>query len=280
LFFCLRGMKYGQLVVGPAGSGKSTYCAALMAHCVANGRTVRLVNLDPAADQLNYEAVVDVRELISVDDVLSDKELILGPNGALVFCMEYLVGNVQWLNGQLDAADDDYFVFDCPGQIELYGHLPVMRNLVDALKSWDFNICAVFLLDSQFLLDAFKFLAGALTTLSTMVSLEIPAVNVLTKMDLVSEDRRELIDSFLEADTRTLLEQEPSNQWSEQHRGLTQALASLLDDYSLVKFIPLQLRDDIEEDSLKDVLATIDQAIQYGEDLEVRDRLEEREEDG
>lgn len=36
----------------------------------------------------------DVRELISVDDVMS--EMQLGPNGALMYAMEYLVGGRAW----------------------------------------------------------------------------------------------------------------------------------------------------------------------------------------
>ena len=30
--------------------------------------------------------------------------------------------------------DDDYIIFDCPGQIELYTHLPTMRQFVDQLE--------------------------------------------------------------------------------------------------------------------------------------------------
>lgn len=50
------------------------------------------------------------------------------------------------------------------------------------------------------------------------------------------------------------------------HR-LTEAICSLLDDFSMVGFIPLNIND---EDSIMHVLATVDHAIQYGEDLEVR----------
>lgn len=41
---------------------------------------------------------LDVRDLISVQDVQEDEELVLGPNGALVFCMEYLMGELDWLH--------------------------------------------------------------------------------------------------------------------------------------------------------------------------------------
>jgi hypothetical protein len=45
----------GQIVMGPAGSGKSTYCARLAEHMQAIGRSVQVVNLDPAADNFNYD---------------------------------------------------------------------------------------------------------------------------------------------------------------------------------------------------------------------------------
>eukprot|EP00975_Prorocentrum_lima_P038426 8077597-Prorocentrum_lima.AAC.1 len=58
------------------------------------------------------------------------EELDYGPNGALVYCMEYLLDNIDWLQHALEEfAEDDYFLFDCPGQMELYSHIPVMRKV-------------------------------------------------------------------------------------------------------------------------------------------------------
>lgn len=269
-------MKYAQLVVGPAGSGKSTYCSVVQQHCLSVGRNVFFINLDPAAEKFSYTAAIDVRELISVDDVQEDKQLLLGPNGALVFCMEYLVQNLDWLHDQLNEGEDDYFIFDCPGQIELYSHLPVMRQIVNALKSWDFNICSVFLLDTQFVLDCNKFLGGALTTLSTMVAMEVPAVNVLSKVDLLSNRNKELLEAFLETDVRSILDSEDTSPWNEKYRQLSHTIAEVLDDYSLVRFVPLDIGDD---ESISDLLLLIDNTIQHGEDLEVKDRYPEEVDD-
>jgi GPN-loop GTPase len=83
--------RHAQLVMGPAGSGKSTYCNTIYQHCQAIGRTVHVINLDPAADELEYQPSVDIRSLITVDDVMD--ELNLGPNGGLMWCFEYVASN-------------------------------------------------------------------------------------------------------------------------------------------------------------------------------------------
>ncbi|POM77132.1 GPN-loop GTPase, partial [Phytophthora palmivora] len=165
-------MRCCQMVMGPAGTGKSTYCNNMHEFCAASGRMTYVVNLDPAADQFDYPVafapvhltsfVLDIRDLISVEDVM--EELGYGPNGGLIYCMEiedmltddandrYLVQNLDWLQDLLgEYSDEDYFIFDCPGQIELYSHLPVMKQLCDSLKDWGFNICCVYLVSSLLL---------------------------------------------------------------------------------------------------------------------------------
>jgi hypothetical protein len=56
---------------------------------------VHIVNLDPAAESFAYKPALDVRELVTVPDVMEEMEL--GPNGALVYSMEYLLENLNWL---------------------------------------------------------------------------------------------------------------------------------------------------------------------------------------
>ena len=54
-----------------------------------------------------------------------------------MFCMEYLIQNTSWLEECLGEVDDDYFIIDCPGQIEIYTHLDLMRRFVNTLEQWD-----------------------------------------------------------------------------------------------------------------------------------------------
>jgi adenylate kinase family enzyme len=43
-------MLFGQIVIGPPGSGKTTYCQAIKEYYEYFGRKTLLVNLDPAND--------------------------------------------------------------------------------------------------------------------------------------------------------------------------------------------------------------------------------------
>lgn len=55
-------------------------------------------------------------------------------------------------------------------------------------------------------------------------------------MDLLSERNRALLESFLEADTRSILQGEEVTPWNQKYRKLGEAIATVLDDYSLVGF--------------------------------------------
>lgn len=206
---------------------------------------------------------IDIRDLISVDEV--GEELRMGPNGALVYCMEFLMGNIEWLEEKLDAfIDNDYVVFDLPGQIELYTHFPFMRQLVKKLADWNFRIQALYLLDCQFFGNAAKFFGGCVTALSAMVQLEVPHINVLSKMDLARAVDKRRLEEYMYPDVDLLVSELSTNTGARFER-LNHAMANLLDQYSMVSFVPLDLT---EEKSLADILLMVDMALQYEEEVD------------
>ncbi|KAH9405836.1 GPN-loop GTPase 3 [Tyrophagus putrescentiae] len=291
--------RYAQLVVGPAGSGKSTYISAMLSHAEASRRQMFAVNLDPAAEVFNYQPATDIRELIHVDDIM--EELNYGPNGALVYAMEYLMDNLDWLTERLGTMDDDYILFDTPGQIELVSHFGLMKNFAKYLETLNFRVCVVFLLDSQFVSDLSKYFSSLMVSLITVINLELPVVNILSKVDKIPPESRRMIDELLEP-SATLLDvdlpgfrssappptdasgdHEPSASTStststtasttvgprrtaEKFYKLSKAFATIVDDYSLHKFLPLAINN---EDLLNDVLNVVDNSLQYGEDGDV-----------
>lgn len=216
-----------------------------------------------AAEEFKYNVSVDIRELISVDQVSA--ELSMGPNGALVYCMEFMIQNLEWIEDKLDAfIDNDYVVFDLPGQIELYTHFPFMRELIVKLDRWNFRVQALYFLDSQFMADSAKFFGGCITALSAMIQLEVPHLNVMSKMDLTKRLGNRRIDDYMDADVDTLIGNLSKNM-SPRYRKLNNAMGSLLDDFGMVSFVPLDITDD---ESIATLLLMVDIALQYEDEIE------------
>jgi hypothetical protein len=282
--------KFGVLVMGPAGAGKSTFCTALITHLQTVKRPCYYVNLDPAAEDFSFEPDIDIKDLISLSDVM--EEMSLGPNGGLIYCFEFLLENLDFLTEPLDTVTDEYLIiFDMPGQIELYTHVPILPDLVKTLMrgSLNINMCAAYLLESTFIIDRPKFFAGTLSAMSAMLMLEMPHVNILSKMDLIKGQvaRRDL-KRFIDPDVGLLddgkdeddegkaladrSDPDPTSKKNvmggESFRRLNKAVAQLIDDFSMVSFLQLDVQD---EDSVGAVLSYIDDAIQYHEAQEPKE---------
>lgn len=208
-------------------------------------------------------------------------------------CLRFLLENLDFISEAIDPLTEEYLIIiDMPGQIELYTHIPVVPTLVKHLTragALNVNLCAAYLLESTFIIDRAKFFAGTLSAMSAMIMLEIPHVNILSKMDLIKDSvPRKDLKRFLDPDT-TLLEDDSArsdiDNISAQSRNvnpldsalmmagesfmrLNQAVAQLIDDFSMVSFLQLDVQD---EDSIGAILSYIDDAIQYHEAQEPRE---------
>ena len=67
-------------------TSQTTFCTALINHLRLNKRSCFYINLDPAAEDFAYEPDLDIKDLISLEDVM--EEMGLGPNGGLIYCFE------------------------------------------------------------------------------------------------------------------------------------------------------------------------------------------------
>ncbi|XP_073759222.1 GPN-loop GTPase 2 isoform X1 [Callorhinus ursinus] len=285
---------FGQAVIGPPGSGKTTYCLGMSEFLRALGRRVAVVNLDPANEGLPYECAVDVGELVGLGDVMD--ALRLGPNGGLLYCMEYLEANLDWLRAKLEPLRGHYFLFDCPGQVELCTHHGALRSIFSQMAQWDLRLTAVHLVDSHYCTDPAKFISVLCTSLATMLHVELPHVNLLSKMDLIEhygklgesscsgQARRRVqisaegscfqgpcmlviiatafnLDYYTEVlDLSYLLDHLASDPFFRHYRQLNEKLVQLIEDYSLVSFIPLNIQD---KESIRRVLQAVDKANGY-----------------
>ncbi len=152
-------MPFAQLVLGSPGSGKSTYCDGSTSHpprarnhqmlimatvhqfMGAIGRACSVVNLDPANDHTNYPCALDIRSLVKLEDIM--REDSLGPNGGILYALEELEHNYEWLEEGLKEFEQDYVLFDCPGQVELYTHHNSLRNIFFKLQKRGFRVSRI-----------------------------------------------------------------------------------------------------------------------------------------
>lgn len=195
-------MPFGEVVVGPPGSGKSTYAYGKQQLFNALKRPVAIVNLDPANETIPYECAISIFSLITLQGVMETYGL--GPNGAVLYCMEYLEANFDWLEEELGKLSKDvYLIFDLPGQVELWTNHTNLKGIVQRLTKSGFRVRAlrykalledlyileqlavVNLCDAHNVTDAANYVSVLLLSLRTMLQLELPQINVLSKVDLV-----------------------------------------------------------------------------------------------
>ncbi|KAG5176591.1 hypothetical protein JKP88DRAFT_159087 [Tribonema minus] len=277
---------FGQIVVGPPGSGKTTFCHGMSQYLTALGREVAIINLDPAnhGERLPYKPAVDIEDLVSLEGVMST--LGLGPNGAIIYSIEFLEKNLDWLLDKLRAHRAKYLLFDFPGQagVELFTHYTCIQNIVQTLQKHDYRLTAVHLVDAYHCSDASRFISVVLVSLMSMMRLELPHVNVLSKVDLIEQygplafnldfftectDMTRILDYIdapargadeLDRDLQGAHERPQGDATSKKLSRLTREICDVVESFGLVSFTTLDIQDG---ESVGRVLSKIDKANGY-----------------
>ncbi|KAK0746562.1 hypothetical protein B0T18DRAFT_411906 [Schizothecium vesticola] len=257
-------MPFGQLVLGSPGSGKSTYCDGMHQFMGAIGRQCSVVNLDPANDHTNYPCALDIRDLVTLEEIMADDRL--GPNGAILYALEELENNMEWLENGLKEIGEDYLLFDCPGQVELYTHHASLRNIIYRLQKLGFRLVAVHLSDSFCLTQPSLYISNILLALRAMLQMDLPHINIITKIDKVADyDPLPFnLDYYTEVqDLNHLLptlENETPALRSGKFGRLNKAIADLVENFGLVSFEVLAVEN---KKSMMHILRVIDRAGGY-----------------
>lgn len=253
---------FGQVVIGPPGSGKSTYCYGLQQFFNSIGRHSLVVNLDLANDRLKYDCALDLRDYITLEEVMEENSL--GPNGGLIRAFEVLVGSDDSDSNLLDVLLDEiaqmalkskaYIIFDTPGQSELFTSNFSFPKLFERLsKKLDLRVCCVNLIDSIYLTSPSSYISVLLTCLRSMLLLNMPHVNVISKIDLLSNYDALPFDLKYYTEVENLpalfpyLQQEIAT--SKNRLGvknllkITENITEIIDDYKMVDFEVLAVED-------------------------------------
>ncbi|CAJ0647972.1 1075_t:CDS:2 [Entrophospora sp. SA101] len=178
----------------------------------------------------------------------------LGPNGGMMYCMEFLEVNFDWLEEKLKELKDDYLLFDFPGQVELFTHHNSVKNIIDKLQKLDYRLVTVHLVDAHYCTDPSKYISILLLSLKTMLQIELPHINVLSKIDLM-ESYGKLVQ-----DLSYLLQKLDKDPFTSKFKELNKALCGLIEDFSLVGFYTLCIED---KKSVSQLIQVIDRANGY-----------------
>ena len=192
-----------------------------------------------------YTADIDIKDLITLDDAC--ESLDLGPNGGLIYCMDFLLLNVSWLITSLKSSKTSIFIIDCPGQIEIFSQHPALAQVLSSLQSsLECKIVSVNLIDSHLCTQPCSFISACLVSLSIMTHLEIPALNVLSKIDLLGEFNSDLkfnLEFYTEARELARLVMHEEFKFNAKLRSITEKIAEVVEDFALVTFHLLSVTD-------------------------------------
>ncbi|WP_175059682.1 ATP/GTP-binding protein [Thermococcus sp. 2319x1] len=168
--------------VGTAGSGKTTLTGEFGRFLEENEKKVAYVNLDTGVKSLPYTPTVDVREHVTVEELMKKG---YGPNGAIVesydFLMDYLEDYVEKIL-RLEK-ENDYVLIDTPGQMETFLFHEFGVRLMENLPS----PLVVYLFDPTILRKPHDYCFVKFFALLIDLRLGATTVPALNKIDLIRD---------------------------------------------------------------------------------------------
>ena len=176
-------------VVGTAGSGKSLLTSKIHEYYTRNGAFSAILNLDPGVESLPYSCDIDVRDYVDIVSIM--KQYDLGPNGALIMTNDLIASKIDSIQDEIDKVSPDYLLIDTPGQIELFAYRSSGQFLVQNLRIDE--KMSIFLFDGALITSPINFVSIALLATSIKLRLGLPAINVLTKTDLIGEKLKDIL---------------------------------------------------------------------------------------
>lgn len=252
-------MVFIVFIVGTAGSGKSLLTASFGEWLRINEQNVATMNLDPGAMKLPYTPDIDVRDYVTVEEIMEEYDL--GPNGALIMAADLIASEIYNLRAEIEDIKPDILLVDTPGQMELFAFRAsgpyIASEMGKDLKA------IIYLFDSVFSLNPLNFVSNMFLSAAVYMRFLLPHIHVLSKCDLIS---REDVENILE--------------WSENGKALEEAINERLEgtkrllSYRLSKLIyrlglnfPLIPISSKTNDGFVELNATLERIFTGGEKI-------------
>ena len=171
------------LLIGMAGSGKTTLFHRLHYDCASSGRRCYFVNLDPAVLEVPIEPQIDIRDTVDYKGVM--REYKLGPNGAIVTSLNLFATQFAEVMKILEkrAADFDHVIVDTPGQIEAFTWSASGQLIAESLAS-TFATNIVYVVDTPRTMGPSTFMSNMVYACSILHQLRLPLTAAFNKVDV------------------------------------------------------------------------------------------------
>jgi GPN-loop GTPase len=202
------------LMIGMAGAGKTALVQRMNASSRVNGQTPYLINLDPAVLHLPFGANIDIRDTVNYKEVM--RQYGLGPNGAIVTSLNLFATRFDQVTSiiksrssegsekseapsALEATAEDteaaaaaakslkHFIFDTPGQIEVFTWSASGSLITDMLAA-TLPTVVVFVVDTPRSRSPTTFMANMLYACSILYKTRLPLVIAFNKVDVAPHD--------------------------------------------------------------------------------------------
>uniref|UniRef100_A0A8C3UF26 GPN-loop GTPase n=1 Tax=Catharus ustulatus TaxID=91951 RepID=A0A8C3UF26_CATUS len=149
------------LVLGMAGSGKTTFVQRLAAHLHGQRCPPYVINLDPAVHSLPFPANIDIRDTVKYKEVM--KQYGLGPNGGIVTSLNLFATRFDQVMKFIEKRQNasKYVIIDTPGQIEVFTWSASGTIITEALAS-SFPSVVVYVMDTSRSTNPITFMSNML----------------------------------------------------------------------------------------------------------------------
>uniref|UniRef100_A0A5B7A095 GPN-loop GTPase n=1 Tax=Davidia involucrata TaxID=16924 RepID=A0A5B7A095_DAVIN len=171
------------IVVGMAGSGKTTFLHRLVCHTQASNIRGYVINLDPAVMTLPFGANIDIRDTVRYKEVM--KQFNLGPNGGILTSLNLFSTKFDEVISVIEKRADqlDYVLVDTPGQIEIFTWSASGAIITEAFAS-TFPTVITYVVDTPRSASPATFMSNMLYACSILYKTRLPLVLAFNKTDV------------------------------------------------------------------------------------------------
>lgn len=169
------------IVLGMAGSGKTTFTRSLIEHAQAQFNPY-VVNLDPACREVPYAAHIDIRDTVNYKEVM--KQYQLGPNGGIVTALNMFTTKMSKFAELVRRAGErghKWCIIDTPGQIEVFTWSASGNIITEGLATM-FPTIVVYVMDVVRSACPTTFMSNMLYACSILYKTRLPFLVALNKV--------------------------------------------------------------------------------------------------